>query len=100
MEADVCVRARGDEWRRFAPHVVDAEAGAVMSEEREDIVVPPGFVTELKNVHVFARQACEERFEAVVVSWKVRGELVQDRAEAVAEWIHPIEEEFDGVARV
>src|SRR5205085_7808346 len=62
MEADVCVRARGDEWRRLAAHVVDAEAGAVMAEKREDVVVPPTLVPELEDVHVFARQECEERF--------------------------------------
>src|SRR5438270_14081749 len=100
MEADVCVRARGDEWRRLAAHVVDAEAGAVMAEEREDVVVPPTLVPELEHVHVFARQEREERFEPVVVSSEVRGALVKDRAEAVAERIHPNEEELDRVARV
>ena len=84
--------------RMIVDHVVNAQSGAVLFENRKHFVAEPTRIAKLNGPAVVLRCGSQEGGEPVWIRFPVGRQLHQDRSQEFAEPIRSSEKSSDGVA--
>src|SRR5215212_3657205 len=100
MEAEIRPVRRPPDRAEDAAPIGQAQSGAVILEQRPDVVREPALVAELDSDPELRREPLEGAGQALAVGLELRRQLDQDRAELRSQAADPRHEALDGLSRV